>query len=209
MKKHFSIFLLSCIFLFSIFSFANADSTSNFQDLLSQLKKEGKIPETPGSIMKIGNFSDELAHIGYYSWFPITEAENFVLSTKIQWESGTPHPNSSQAGCGIVFRADSVTNYHVMASVRLDGTVYISGVNQTGITKYGNNYYGLYSVEGSKDLTLIVNGMDAYVYLDGILVMDRHSIPDYGKGVGPAILSGSNLNFGSRCTWSDTFLYTF
>ena len=209
MTKKILILLLTCISFFSIFSCVIADSASNFQDLLVQLKEEGRIPETPGSIMKIGNFSDELARIGYYSWFPITEAENFVLSTKIQWESGTQHPNSAQAGCGVVFRADPKTNYHVMASVRLDGTVYITGVNQTGITKYGNNYYGLYSIEGSKDLTLVVNGMDAYVYLDGTLVMDRHSIPGYGKGVGPAILSGSNLNFGNRCTWSDTFLYTF
>lgn len=209
MTKKYLFLLLSCFLFISIFSCANADNESNFQDLLSQLKAEGRIPETPGSIMKIGDFNDELAWIGHYSWFPITEAENFVLSTKVKWESGSQHPNSGQAGCGIVFRADPVTNYHVMASVRMDGTVYISGVNQKGITKYGNNYYGLYSFEGSTDLTLVVNGTDAYVYMDGKLIMDRHSIPNYGKGVGPAILSGSNLNFGNRCTWSDTYLYTF
>ena len=209
MYRKLSIFVFFCLLIFTSFGTVLADSESSFQDLLAQLRSEGRIPEKSGSIINFGEFSDELASIGNYSWFPVTEADNFVLSSKISWESGNDHPNSAQAGCGFVFGADPVKNYHLMASIRMDGTVYVSGVNQTGNIQYGNNYYGLYSVQGTADFTLVVNDMDVYVYIDGKPIMDRHGIYKYGTSVGPAVLSGSNWKFGNRCTWTDTFLFTF
>ncbi len=209
MKKITLIFAILCLFIFSLYSSVCADSESDFQDFLGKLRSEGLISEEPGSIIKIGEFSDELAQMGYYSWFPLTNADKFVLSAKLSWASGNEHPNSSQAGCGVVFGADPETNYHVLASIRMDGTVYISGFNQTGNLKYGNNYYGMPSFEGSTNFAMVVNGMDAYIYIDGKQIMDRHSIYSYGNGIGPAVLSGSNWKFGNRCTWADTYLYVF
>ena len=209
MKKKLIIFVILCTFLLSFFSSVCADSERDFQDFLAKLRTEGLIPEKQGTIIKIGDFDDELANIGNYSWFPLINTDNFVLSTKISWASGNEHPNSGQAGCGVVFGADPVTNYHVMASIRLDGTVYMSGFNQTGNLKYGNNYYGLYSTEGSADFAVAVNGMNAYIYVNGKQIMDRHSIYVYGNGVGPAVLSGSNWKFGNRCSWADTYLYVY
>ena len=209
MKKKTLIFVFLCIFIFSLYNSAYADSETDFQYFIGELRSEGLIPEEPGSIIKIGEFSDEMAQLGYYSWFPMIDAENFVLSSKLTWASGNEHPNSTQAGCGIVFGADPVTNYHVLASVRMDGTVYMSGFNQTGNLKYGNNYYGVPTFEGTTDFALVVNGMNVYIYLDGKQVMDRHSIYGYGTSVGPAVLSGSNWKFGNRCTWTDTYLFVF
>lgn len=209
MKKNIMIFIILCTLLFTLYSSVCADSESDFQDFLGKLRSEGLISEKPGSIIRIGDFSDELANLGCYSWFPLTNAENFVLSSKISWESGNEHPNSGQAGCGVVYGADPVTNYHVMASIRMDGTVYMSGFNQTGNLKYGNNYYGLYSYEGSADFAVVVNGMNVYIYVNGKQIMDRHSIYTYGTGVGPAVISGSNWKFGNRCTWADTYLYVY
>ena len=101
MYRKLSIFVFFCLLIFTSFGTVLADSESSFQDLLAQLRSEGRIPEKSGSIIKFSEFSDELASIGNYSWFPVTEADNFVLSSKVSWESGNDHPNSAQAGCGL------------------------------------------------------------------------------------------------------------
>ncbi|MBR6088364.1 MAG: hypothetical protein IKP86_00425 [Anaerolineaceae bacterium] len=187
---------------------ASADEIA-FKNLISRLSDEGLVPDSRGTITSYGTYEDNLALLGYVQWFPLREAKNFVLSAKVDWTNSMEHPDSTKAGCGFIYQAQEDGPNHMMASVRLDGTMHISGLKDYVYLKYGNVYYGQPSVEGSADLTIVVNDIYLTVFVNGERVIQKAGLPIFGSSIGLATLSGTNFSWGTKCSWSDIYLYTW
>lgn len=207
MKRLLSCIL--CLLVLFVFTCSVSANENEFQDLLLKLRSEDFLPDLSGEITNLGTHTEELAMIGNYSWYSLIDAENFVLSTTLSWDSGSEHPNNNQAGCGVVFGVNTDTLSHNMASVRLDGTVNVSGMNYTGFLKYGNTVYTQPTISGKAKVVFVRSGTNLRVYIDDVLTMERFNVANFGNKMGFSILSGTNMSFGTRCTWEDTFLYIF
>ena len=189
--------------------FADAAKDAEFNDLVDSLREEGVIPRVRGSVTYFGNFEDNSANMGYSQWFTITEAENFVLKGKLTWTSASTTPSFVYAGCGVVFGADPATGNHLLLSVRMDGFVYMSGTKGQTPLSYGRYYYGNPWWEGSADIMLVLNGDTASFYMNGQRMFAVPGVLIQGNGVGPAALSGTYSDFGTRCTWEDLYLFSW
>ena len=178
-----------------------------FADQIGALEAEGLIPATSGTYLYLGDYEDSLAQLGYLRKIPLMEAENFAASVHLSWESGSRIPDTQTAGCGIIFNSSDGSNDYMMASVRMDGMVYISGSRNYSKLSYGKFYYGLPAVEGSADLLVIVNDHTVSVFLDG---NNLAVVPDFlpmGNEIGLGILSGTYQDFGTRCKFEDICFY--
>lgn len=205
--KSFFLFLL----MLMICNAASADPVKDaeFNDLVDRLREEGTIPRVRGNITSFGNYEDSLTNMGIAQWFTMTEAENFVLYAKVAWISGSETPNGAIGGCGVVFSADPGTKNHLMTSIRMDGYVYLSGTRGNSPISYGRYYYGNPWWEGNAEIILVVNGDTVSFYMNGQRMFTQPSTLILGNGLGLATLSGTNMNFGTCCSWEDIYLFSW
>lgn len=202
------IAILASSFLLLHFISASADITS-FNDLLEQLKNEDMIPRERGKVTSFGEFEDEFNIMGQYQWFPILNSDNFVLSANISWLSSLPATNGSISGCGVVFGANPESKDHLMASVRMDGHVYLSGNSSGTPLRFFDYFFGYPTIQGEVNFVLVVNGDKASAYINGERLGTRGALVTYGNSIGLATLSGTNYEFGTRCSWKDIYIYSW
>ena len=109
----------------------------------------------------------------------------------------------------MVFNSGNGNANHLLASIRMDGFVYIDCFRNYGELSYGKYGYGRPSTKGSAEFTLVVNEDRATVYLDGQRLVQKANLAIMGDGVAIATLSGTNKDFGTRCNYKDIFFYTW
>ena len=180
-----------------------------FNDLLQQLYQDGAISSVNGKTTSYGDYEDSWAQIDYYQWITFEHADRFVFSANVEWASASNTPNFFDAGCGVVFNEGDGNVNHLLASIRMDGNVYFTGIRNYNYLSYGTYKYGSASTKGSADFTIVVDRDKATIYLDGRRIVRKADLPIMGNGVGLATLSGTNKDYGTRCTYSDIFFYTW
>ena len=191
-------------------AFAQSDSADEaFQSLLDRLSSDRVIPNVDGETTYWGDYEDEWAQIGWYQWITFEHSNRFVFSANVSWDSASETPNNFESGCGVLFNEGNSNTNHLLASVRMDGLVYFSGFRNSNYLSYGTYKYGRPSIKGSADLVLVVDNDRATVYLNGERVVRKADLPVMGDGVGLTTLSGTNRDFGTRCTWKDIYVYTW
>lgn len=198
-------------FTWFMWLFVRADITyadiTEFNELIEQFKTEEVIPRGRGRIQSFGSFEDEYPVMGSYQWFPVTTAERFVFSANISWQSAFQAPTASLAGCGLVFGADPETGDHLMASVRMDGHAYLSGNSFNKTRNYIDYFFGYPTISGNVTLTVIETGEKVITYINGTRLGTRSDMVPFGNALGFSVLSGTNMGFGTKCNWSDIYLY--
>lgn len=211
--KNLSIEKFICFIIFAAALLNHCISVSadavTFNNLLEQLKNDEIIPRERGKIISFGDFEDEFGTMGKYQWFPIANADNFVISADIAWLASLSAANVTISGCGIVFGADPDSKDNLLASVRMDGHVYLSG-NKSGTPLRFIDYFFAYpAIQGEVNFALVINGDKATTYINGERLGTLRGFSIYGNAIGLASLSGSNYEFGTRCTWKDIYFYTW
>lgn len=206
-RKFFFLAAVMTVFT-SVYRSVSADKTE-FLNTLQQLKENGSIPVSEGQITSYASFSDSYTNMGTAKYYTITEADHFVLSSKISWLSAFSAPNGAVSGCGFIFGAGSDANNYLMTSIRMNGYIYFNGLNNGNRLSYGQQYVTTPSMQGEGLLTLIVDGSSVSIYFNGNLVSNRNDVVIPGNGIGFSILSGTNKDFGTQCTFEDIFLYTW
>lgn len=188
---------------------AQEKAADSFSDLIAQFQQEGVIPNENGKFLALGDFEDSYANMGYYSVTPLLEAEHFVLSANLSWSSGNQTPNTMTAGCGIVFNAAENNTDHLLMSVRMDGSIYITGAGNYTNLSYGKFPFGIPTVVGEKKLVFVVDGAKGFVYIDGKQMAQRNDLSVWGNVVGIAVLAGTYQDFGTRCVFRNIEIYTW
>ena len=182
------------------------EAEDKFDAFIDKLSKSGTI-SSGGETTYWGDYTDEWAQINWFQWIDFENAERFVLSTNVSWESAHERPNNFASGCGIIFNEGSGAGNYLMASLRMDGLIYFTGKRNNYDLSYGTYRYGKASTRGSADFILVVDGDKASVYINGERVVTKASLPVMGDNVGICTLSGTNKDFGTRCTWNDIYMY--
>ena len=107
----------------------------------------------------------------------------------------------------LIYNIGNGNSNHLLASIRMDGMIYFTGFRNSNHLSYGTYRYGKNSIKGSADFVVVVDNDKATVYIDGERVVRKADLPIMGDGVGLSTLSGTNKDFGTRCTWKDIFMY--
>jgi hypothetical protein len=167
----------------------------------------GYLSTTDGTNRKYVDFVDEWAQLGWYNWHIYEKrAENFYVSAHFKWSSA--YRNADLSGCGIVFAIQENYDKYSVFLDRSGVLFYIYeesygyyrpvGITRgTGKVEFGNPF----DQPVEADFTLIVNDAYVYVLVNGDLVGEYTLSKNkfYKGGLGPAILSGTNKDFGTRC----------
>ena len=201
-----TVFLLCVLLLFPAAVYADQ---GEFDAFLRELRGQLVIPDAGGKITSYSSFEDTLTNMGSYEWFPFAASSNFVFSAHVDWLSASQSPNGAVSGCGLVFGADAAANNHILASLRMDGNLYVTGMKNYGRLSYAKTFISNPSMSGSADLRVVLNGGHLTIYLNGQKIEPSYNVAVMGEDIGFAVLSGTNKDFGTRCTWNDIFLYTW
>ena len=211
LKKIVVPLLLFCFCLTGIASAQDGipeEADKAFWEILGKLEENGEI-ESGGNSTYYGDYEDEWAQLSWYQWITFEKAERFVLSSTLSWDSASQTPNNFESGCGVIFNGSDTSDDHLLASLRMDGLIYFTGKRNHQDLSYGTYKFGSPSIKKTVDLVLVVDRDKASVYVDGQRVVRKANMYDMGDAVGLCTLSGTNKDFGTRCSWKDIFFYTW
>jgi hypothetical protein len=182
-------------------------ATAQAQDLanvVSRLYEEGILEKSSGTYYRMDDFEESWAQIGWYQWWETGLAPvDFVIRAHTGWESASKTPNWFDSGCGFVFREVDENN-HYMIFLALDGNVYLKGYLDGIYREFGKGYAGTIDhLKGDADVMLVVEGPRITYYVNGKKVLAREvGELDEGK-LALTLVSGTNKDYGTRCTISD------
>lgn len=182
------------------------DVSPEFAAAVADLAASGKIPSVNGEYYYLDNFSDEWAQLQWYQWIRRSgiTMTNFVLRSKIQYESASDTPNWGDSGCGWYFRGKG-TNNHLTAYYAMDGNVRIIGYKDGRLLSYGQESVGSSAVRGDIEFVLYANGKNVGVLINGAPALERSDVvvDDIESALFSVTFSGTNKDFGIRCRYSE------
>jgi hypothetical protein len=167
----------------------------------------GYLSSTNGTKKKYPAFAEEWAQISWYRyWIYEEQVRNFYISAHFKWSSA--FRNADPSGCGFAFAVQENGDKYSVFLDRKGVLFYIfeqskgyylpvGATRETGSVEFENPYDN--PVEA--DFALIVTNSYAYILVNGDVVSE-YTLSDnkfYKGGFGPAILSGTNKDFGTRC----------
>lgn len=172
----------------------------------------GYLTSSEGKFIRLGDFSEEWAQLGWYSSWPLTiTAEDFLMSGHLKWTSAYRSPDTS--GCGFLFAGQKNGDHYAVFLDRskilfVETEEHYSPIGTTrgsGRVDFGNPF----DQPVEADLTLIVKGAYAYVLVNGKVVGEYTLAQSKNlRGiVGLALLSGTNRDFGTRCEITNLHLW--
>jgi hypothetical protein len=192
----------------------NVAATKQYEDFFSQVegfKDQGYIPDTKGTYVKLQDFNESWAQLGWFRWwhqdFDIN-ITNFVLDAHFSWESASAV--SENSGCGIVFALqEDGKNYSVFLDksriyfTRSDADYYyeLGKIKGTGRVQFEN--------PAEADFSLLVFETQAYAFVDRNFIGEYSLSKDQplkGK-LAYSLLSGTNKDYGTRCEITNSQLW--
>lgn len=174
-----------------------------FEDVI-MLDQQGDISGTDGTYYQVEDFEESWAQIGWYQWWVTGYTPtNFVIRAHTAWESASRTADWFNSGCGFVFHAQDAEN-HYMIYLALDGYVYMKGYVDNTYRELGREYYGkVGAVEGKADVLLAVDGPKITYYVNDEKIFQRENKELPSGDLALTLISGTNKDFGTRCTISD------
>ena len=186
-----------------------AESMAN---LVQQLYNDGHIQSTQGEYFRIPDFQESFAQINYvrpYFMSDITTSD-FVLRSNIAWKTAKEGANIKNSGCGIWFGVDEeVDNFHEVF-LSLDGNVRLARCLNgcRSLSHLASNYFGKVDyLDGDAEIILAVEGGTIQTFVNGELIFTRQNQKELTGFFAFAISSGTNADFGTRCTFSDNEIW--
>ncbi len=181
---------------------------NDMYQLVEKLRTDGVLDSTSGQYYPIGDFKESWAQINWYQWWNTGyQPADFVIRTHTEWESASRTPNTFASGCGFVFRATDEKN-HYMIFLALDGNVYMRGYVNGKYRTFGKGYAGKQEiVQGEADIVLIAQGGRFAYYVNGAKVFTANNSELVQGDLGLTLNSGTNKDYGTRCTMTNTELW--
>ncbi len=173
-----------------------------------ELETDGHLSSTAGTYYRVDDFSRTWAQINWYRWWTIGHApENFVIRSDVAWESGSDTANWWNSGCGFIFRAQDEDN-HLRAFLALDGSVRFNSVVNGNWGRLGEGYVGKLDIpRGEGEIMLVVqDNLISFFFNGDRIFRQSYSALDSGE-LALTLASGTNKDFGTRCTFTNIDLY--
>ena len=177
-----------------------------FRKVVDDLAAAGKISAADGVFYYLDDFKNEWAQIEWYQWIPRTgpSMNDFVLRSKIKFESASQTPNWADSGCGWFFRGDDAVT-SLTAYYSLEGNVRLFGFNNKYPLSYGRVSNGSPAVSGEIEMVVYAEGSKVGILIDGVPLIERDDIlvDDNPSQLYSVTFSGTNKDFGIRCEYSE------
>lgn len=194
----------------------NLAATQRMNDLQAEAQvyfDKGYLEMADGRFMEYDDFDEEWAQLGWYQWWTLKQtAKDFYMSAHFKWSSA--YRNADLSGCGFAFAIQNDNDHY---AVFLDRSkVYFVEASEyyrpfkptrgTGRVNFENPFD--HPVEA--DFTLIVKGDYAYVLVDDEVVGEYTLSQSKALrgNLGVTLLSGTNKDYGTRCTMTDLHVWT-
>lgn len=129
---------------------------------------------------------------------------NFVLRSKIKFESASQTPNWSESGCGWFFRGEDVVT-NLTAFYSLEGNLRLFGFNNNYSLSYGRVNHTRPAVSGEIEMVIYAEDEKVGILIDGAPLIERSDIlvDDNPSQLFSVTFSGTNKDFGIRCEYSE------
>jgi hypothetical protein len=182
-------------------------------DLVQQLSDVGYLQSTSGEYLQIDDFQESFAMIDWVQSYltDIEELNNFIIRSYIAWETAKRGANIDLSGCGFWFGVDKdLENFHEVI-IALDGHVNFSRClnNCLYIETIAKKYFGKIDyMQGEAELIIIVEGGTIRALINGEHILVLHNQKKLKGDLHYAISSGTNAGFGTRCTFTDTEIWS-
>lgn len=176
--------------------------------LIENISEIGIITSTQGTYYKIPDFEDHWAFRGYYD-FSLTDqiVSDFVLKSAVEWKSSGTNVDYWSAGCGFIFRLNARGD-HYLAFLGSDGRVYLYLAMNHTLEKIGSGrFYDGVVLSGNANLLLTSQAGRIKLFVNNAQVVDVLDNSLSTGYLGHAIVSGTNLDFGTSCRMTETDLW--
>lgn len=188
----------------------DAAATQQYEDLFAVVQRQYDtkvIPSLKGKYTPLDDQTVDSAKKGYFGWKEFQhQTSNFILRADVTIE--TANRSMAESGCGFVFHSIIGSNDFVF--LKQDG-VAIYGITSkfTGSVIRRKTYHALTNPDHFK-LTLVVYQKRLRFIIDDKFMLsfdDLVYVPGFSAEWGPAVSSGSDQDFGTRCTFSKLALW--
>lgn len=181
-------------------------------DLVQDLYDDAFLQSTEGEYIGLNDFEESFAQIDWVTpRFTDITLNNFVLRSNIAWETAKKGANIRFSGCGFWFGVDEdIENFHEVM-LALDGNVRLSRcLNDCSyMSSLASSYFGKIDyMEGEAEVILIVEGGTIQYFVDGEQIFIRRDQKKLTGYLAYAISSGTNADFGTRCIFTDTEIWS-
>jgi len=168
------------------------------------------VSSSKGTYYRVQDFTGEWAKLGYYHWWPLDrKPTNFAIRADVNWESAKPLGNPSKSGCGFVFHENGAGNLH-LSFLSMDGYVRNYRTEKNVASDLKANYAGKFNFAADKaHILLVVDYQWITFFVNGKQVVRFQDDRLNGGGLAFAAASGSNSDFGTRCTFQNVDLWEF
>jgi hypothetical protein len=180
-------------------------------DLIQNLYSEGNLSRIDGVYYNLPDYEATLAKLNWME--PISTGlflNDFVLRGNLAWETAKKGANITGSGCGFTFGIDEdFKNYHITIFA-LDGNVRLFRCLNCGgrLNRISSGYFGKIDyMEGDVDFILIMDGKRIQFFVNGEHSFDLPNQKDFDGYLAYTISSGSNYDFGTRCSWTNMELW--
>lgn len=181
------------------------------QARVAQMVAEGYLKHSDGEYARLDDYSEAWAQINWYQWLWTGYAPtDFVVRADFSWESASNTANWFDSGCGFVFREASRENLdHYLVHLGLDGVVYFyKARGGVGTELASARAEKLDLPNGSAQFMLAVEGDKFTAYVNNRRVITAHDGSLKTGLLNYTLLSGTNRDFGTRCTMENVELWT-
>lgn len=188
---------------------ATAQSNSMKTDM-QKLADDKLVSSAAGTFYRVQDFTGEWAKLSYFHWWPLDRRpSNFALRADVAWDTAMPNSNPSKAGCGFVFQENGMDNLH-MTLLNLDGIVRNYRIEKKVFTNLKGNYAGKFKIPAdSAKIMLVVDYQWITIFVNGKQVVRFEDNHLKDGGLAFAVASGSNNDFGTRCSFTNVELWEF
>jgi len=194
----------------------NLAATQRMSDLEAEAQAyydQGYLEMADGRFMEYDDFDEEWAQLGWYQWWTLKQtAKDFYMSAHFKWSSA--YRNADLSGCGFAFAIQDNNNHYAVFLDRskvyfVEATEYyrpFKPTRGTGLVSFDNPY----DTPVETDFTLIVKGNYAYVLVDDEVVGEYTLSQTRAMrgNLGLTLLSGTNKDYGTRCTMTNLHIWT-
>ena len=186
------------------------NASDNIGRLVKMLNMKERIVSTAGQYLTLPDKEISLAMMGYSTRESLgISGQDLLLESDISWASGYERPDYAASGCGFYLRGLNDDTY-IEIFAAMDGGVYVNAYRAGSFIPLITLKYAVWSIEGSGRLGVAADNQKITVlWNDSILGTVTDATWMWGGDAGYLVHSGTNGDFGTRCTFTNSEGYLF
>jgi hypothetical protein len=177
---------------------------------VEQYVKDAYLTSSHGTYQRLKDFSADWAQLGWYQWQTTGfQPSDFVIESDVSWVSASSSATLAASGCGFVFHANGENNHYAIF-LQMDGYVNSASYYKGYWVRMGKGWFGKAGFpRGKAHIALVVEREKYYVFVNDKLVKRYTGFQgqNLDGDLAFVVLSGTNADFGTACTFSNTDLW--